>query len=722
MVPMELPELGTTFQSKYRLDRVLGEGGFARVYEAEDVGAQRIVALKILKPDDHGYARDVESRFHREVRVVANLRDPHTVTMFDFGRSPEGLLFMVFEYVPGQDLTQVLEARGPLGDDATIHILRQVLQSLREAHQGGLLHRDIKPANIRISEYMGDPLRVTLLDFGIAKPLVPSAEGSAITHSGSLVGTPQYMSPEQLLEQQLTPASDVYSLGLVAYEMLSGMTAIKGNSLSDQLVVLGGAGLALPPNAPVSPGLRRIVDRMISRDPAMRLQTAEQVLRSLEALARGVATADISIDESRRSATGSQPLHAHPGYQGPQPPSGSQPLSAPSGSQPLAWDRSGDSLERLAYVPPTHQGSGVHQVPPADSELSTPMLIGALVVILLCLGLVVSAGVKLLGDSGPTEPEIRTIVLPPSHSGSSIDPTPPVPAPKAAPVKDDKKVGCGHPAKFLGEGDIAVGDTLDPRSIRVYVPVGYDPKASHPLIVVFHDIGQQASSGFERLQLAELADRENAVVVMPNSTELELWRRPTNITQAYRDVTRVRENFCIDDSRIYGFGHGAGGRAATQMACHFPGVAAIATTAFRTEPREKPCTKNPVPYLHIAMLNDAAAPERGGAACGAGRSLSVSDYEDLYIKAGECGVQKLKWRSHKYGDCSTWTCSRAKFTSCRVRGGREWPGAARTPPDAPLGLGVLGVNVACDGKPVDFPYADTIWDFFEQEAPGTPEK
>ena len=284
---MELPELGTVFESKYRLDRILGEGGFARVYSAEDAGAGRFVALKILQPNNgNQYSEDVESRFQREVRIVANLRNPHTVTMFDFGRSTEGLLYVVFEFIPGVDLSELLKQRGRLSEQETVHITVQLLRSLREAHQAGLLHRDIKPQNIRIYAYMDDPLRVSVLDFGIARAARRASEHSAITHTGSLVGTPQYMSPEQLLDEDLTAASDLYSVGLVVYQMLVGEPAIAGNALSDQLRILGNIeGLSLPPHVPVSPPLRAIVNRLIARRVSDRYASAQAVIDDLTALA-----------------------------------------------------------------------------------------------------------------------------------------------------------------------------------------------------------------------------------------------------------------------------------------------------------------------------------------------------------------------------------------------------------------------------------------------------
>ena len=157
---MELPAPGQLFQRKYKLQEVLGRGGFAAVYRATDVEIGRDVAIKVLAPGEDGYSSGIASRFMREARVIGGFQDPHTITMFEFGRSDDGLLFMVFEYVKGQDLSKAIRTRGPMPQEDVVHILGQVLQSLREAHAAGVLHRDIKPANILVYDYMGDANRV----------------------------------------------------------------------------------------------------------------------------------------------------------------------------------------------------------------------------------------------------------------------------------------------------------------------------------------------------------------------------------------------------------------------------------------------------------------------------------------------------------------------------------------------------------------------------------
>ncbi len=284
---MKLPEVGETFQTKYKLQSILGRGGFAAVYRATDTQIGRDVAIKILAPGGEGYESDLVSRFMREARVIASLQDPHTITMFDFGRTEEGLLFMVFEYVKGADLSDKLGESGRLDPQRVVHVLLQLLSALREAHGAGILHRDLKPANVLLYQYMGDDYRVKLLDFGIAKPVETGGlEALSITKTGAVVGTPRYMSPEQICSNDLGPPADIYSLGLMAYEMLVGRPAIGGSDTKAILLAqLSSDPIRLPPDLGVDPHLARIVERMCARDPSFRFSSAQEVIDALQPFA-----------------------------------------------------------------------------------------------------------------------------------------------------------------------------------------------------------------------------------------------------------------------------------------------------------------------------------------------------------------------------------------------------------------------------------------------------
>lgn len=286
------PVPGEVFEGRYRISALIGSGGFARVYSAvqEDLG--RDVAIKILMPatssDGNHYSEKIVRRFNQEARLVSRLRDPHTITMFDYGETDNGLLYMVFEYIEGRSLSQIVHEDGAIEPSRVVKVLEATLSSLQEAHAFGVLHRDIKPGNIMMFDYLGRPDQVKLLDFGIAKSLSDKVPGKDITADGALVGTPRYMSPEQIRGQQLGPASDIYSLGLVAFEMLTGYKAIDSNS---SVTIIGrqldSAPFSLPEEIEVPDGLREIVNRMMAKQMETRFETAEEVLDALRDFREG---------------------------------------------------------------------------------------------------------------------------------------------------------------------------------------------------------------------------------------------------------------------------------------------------------------------------------------------------------------------------------------------------------------------------------------------------
>ena len=273
---------GDIFDNRYRVEHRLGQGGSAEVWLATELESTRRVALKILKPDEGDrYAANTRARFEREVKIIAGLRDPHTVTLLQHGES-DNRLYLVFEYVPGHDLSELLQQRGRLTPPAVIHIVRQLASSLSEAHDEGLIHRDLKPENVRVFEVAGDPLTVRLLDFGIARA---TDDGHpSITKTGELVGTPRYMSPEQLTGQPLTPASDIYSLGMLTLEMLAGREVLPGNRWGDQLDRLHSGHLMVPDSGERGASLTAIVQRMTAREPVDRYQSIHAVVAALDRL------------------------------------------------------------------------------------------------------------------------------------------------------------------------------------------------------------------------------------------------------------------------------------------------------------------------------------------------------------------------------------------------------------------------------------------------------
>jgi serine/threonine protein kinase len=226
------PLVGHVLDEKYRLDERLGEGGMGTVYRATHLLIDRPVAVKVL------HTRFVEdeaaqARFRREARAAGRLQHPNAVTVTDFGSTPDGYDYIVMELLEGRTLRDVLADESPLAPARAVGLMMQIAAAVEAAHEGGVIHRDLKPANIFIVQGKNLPPVVKVLDFGIAKLAADSLDDSDarnLTQTGVMIGTPRYMSPEQCDGEHLSPAADVYSLGIIFYEMLTGATPFNGAS------------------------------------------------------------------------------------------------------------------------------------------------------------------------------------------------------------------------------------------------------------------------------------------------------------------------------------------------------------------------------------------------------------------------------------------------------------------------------------------------------------
>ena len=219
------PLLGRTLGGKFKITKLIGEGGMGAVYVGEQALGQhsRKVAIKTLHQHLSRDAK-IRERFQREVGTLATLEHPNTVQVYDFGTTEDGVLYIVMEFVLGRSIAEALEKDGPMKADRAEKILAQICGSLAEAHGKGIIHRDLKPDNIILTERAGQKDFVKVLDFGIAKRSGEADRNEAkLTQQGMVLGTPPYMSPEQFTGQQLDARSDMYSLAVMAYEMLTGV-------------------------------------------------------------------------------------------------------------------------------------------------------------------------------------------------------------------------------------------------------------------------------------------------------------------------------------------------------------------------------------------------------------------------------------------------------------------------------------------------------------------
>lgn len=213
------PFIGLTLKGMYRLDRKIGEGGMGNVYAATQFPLERQVAIKVLKPSESN--PDGEHYFMREVQAINRLRHPNIISILDYGKEESGLLYLVMEHLPGRTLKEVIKQDYPLDPVRVCTILSQLLSALEQAHTDGIIHCDLKPANIMLEEVAGQSDFVKVLDFGIAKIKGPAMEVGPYTQAGNIVGTFDYMSPEQIMRRDLDGRADIWSVGVILYEMLT---------------------------------------------------------------------------------------------------------------------------------------------------------------------------------------------------------------------------------------------------------------------------------------------------------------------------------------------------------------------------------------------------------------------------------------------------------------------------------------------------------------------
>ena len=216
--------IGQTLNNRFKVESKIGEGGFGAVYRGTQLATSRKVALKLLHPE-MTKDENLVARFRREGMVLCNLRDAHTITTYDFDQTPDGTLYIAMELLEGKSLHQVFHEQAPLEWKRMFKILGEMCSSLAEAHQQGIVHRDLKPENVYLESRPGNPEFVKILDFGIAKVMRGDSidpQSPQLTATGQTLGTLEYMSPEQLMGKQLDGRSDVYALGVVAYEMITG--------------------------------------------------------------------------------------------------------------------------------------------------------------------------------------------------------------------------------------------------------------------------------------------------------------------------------------------------------------------------------------------------------------------------------------------------------------------------------------------------------------------
>lgn len=295
--------IGEVLDGRYRVEELIGEGGMGRVYRAEHERLCRSVAIKILHAGLSG-APDISQRFEREARAIARLDHINCVSVLDFGTLEDGSLFLVMPYLPGIPLSALIE-RGPMSAQRALGLTRQLLRGLSHAHQAGIVHRDVKPDNIIVVAGEEPAETPKLLDFGIAK-MLEGESSNTLTLAGQRFGTPNYMSPEQVLGAEVDERTDLYSLTVVLYEMLTGRLPFGEEGHDADMMMLHATQPAPTlaerfPEGAFSPALERLVGKGLQKRAKDRFADTQEYIEAIEVVLEG----------DRPRATSTSPSSSH---------------------------------------------------------------------------------------------------------------------------------------------------------------------------------------------------------------------------------------------------------------------------------------------------------------------------------------------------------------------------------------------------------------------------
>jgi serine/threonine-protein kinase len=437
--------VGQIIGGRYRVTQILGEGGMGRVYLAEQqMGTNvRKVAVKTLQAQ---YAKDqqVLARFHRECGTVSELEHPNTIQFFDFGQTPDGQLYIAMEFVQGESLSDAMK-QGPMRPDRVLRILAQVCGSLEEAHGRGVVHRDLKPDNVILTTRAGQADFVKVLDFGIAKrsEAKDQAQEQKLTQQGMVLGTPPYMSPEQFTGKELDLRSDIYSLGVMAYEMLTGRLPFEADTpwqwATQHMTAQPFPFEASAVSANIPGPMKQAIMRSLSKDRDQRQGTVRQFYEELAGAGTGIGSSPSIVGVGANRGGDTTAIAAVPGGQAPSHP-GFTPQ--PQGYAP----------HQVAHVTPGAQtfptSPQPQAYPPVQEKRGGKGLIiglGAAAGVLLIVGVVIAARQMKPADEPPVvKTAAATATAPPAVTATAPEKT--IEPPEAPTTKTATGVTTKKPA------------------------------------------------------------------------------------------------------------------------------------------------------------------------------------------------------------------------------------------------------------------------------------
>ncbi|MCU0694007.1 MAG: protein kinase [Polyangiaceae bacterium] len=359
------PLIGRVINDRFKVVAIVARGGMGKLYRAEQAPLGRTCALKVLNPK---YAGDHDPEFHKrfflEASIASKLTHPNTVTIFDYGRSDDDIYYMAMEFLEGRTLHRAIREEGPFGEERTAHIARQVCRSLREAHSLGVIHRDLKPANVFLVEHADEQDFVKVIDFGLVKNV--DNTGEDLTQAGLFMGSPKYMAPEQIKGDRVDGRTDIYSLGIIMYEMMTGRVPFdRPNSVHIMMAHVNEPPPPMRhtnPNIQISQATEELILRCLEKDPNSRFPSMESLLNSLKTISGGTMTATLSGVLSSGdflALTGSGSCGAVAPVSGPGRPMFMSPASSSSQTGPLPIPQSVEALNKSRYGVSTTNSKGV---------------------------------------------------------------------------------------------------------------------------------------------------------------------------------------------------------------------------------------------------------------------------------------------------------------------------------------------------------------------------